>query len=165
MDGELYMRTGGHVRRANGGWRMWYAGGSEWVGTGEDAKPRYALRHLTSSDGIAWPGPGRVCLEPRRDELGFGRPGVLEREGTMRMWYSRRTVERGYELGYAESADGLEWRRLDSEAGLERGAPGEWDAEMIGLSSLLETDAGTLLLYNGNGYGATGFGVAIAEGL
>ena len=36
---------------------------------------------------------------------------------------------------------------------------------MVGLSSLLETRRGTLLFYNGNGYGATGFGVAVAEGL
>ena len=34
---------------------------------------------------------------------------------------------------------------------------------MVGLSSLVETPYGTYLFYNGNGYGATGFGVAIAE--
>jgi hypothetical protein len=164
-DGELHMRTGGHVRALGEGWRMWYAGGSEWVGSGEEAKPRYALRHAVSGDGLAWPRDGTICLEPGPDELGFGRPCVLERGGLMRMWYSRRTVATGYQLGYAESADGLEWRRLDEQSGLELGRAGEWDAEMVGLASLLETPQGTLLFYNGNGYGATGFGVAIAEGL
>jgi hypothetical protein len=164
-DGELYMRTGGHVRQGEDGWRMWYAGGSEWVGTGKDARPRYALRHLSSADGIDWPRAGRVCLEPRPDELGFGRPSVVERDGLMRMWYSRRSAERSYELGYAESRDGLDWRRLDDEAGLPLGAAGDWDAEMVGLSALLETGRGALLFYNGNGYGATGFGVAMAETL
>jgi hypothetical protein len=163
-DGELHIRSSVHVRPSDDGWRMWYAAGSEWVSTGKDEKPRYALRHLSSGDGIAWPRAGSMCLEPRTDELGFARPCVVERDGLMRMWYSRRTVERGYDLGYAESADGLEWRRLDNDAGLERGAPGDWDAEMVGLSCLLETAGGTLLFYNGNGYGATGFGVAIAEG-
>ena len=33
---------------------------------------------------------------------------------------------------------------------------------MVGVSGLLETPAGTYLFYNGNGYGATGFGVAVA---
>jgi hypothetical protein len=164
-DGELHMRTGGHVRQSGEGWRMWYAGGSEWVGAGEDAKPRYALRHAASADGLAWPRVGTVCLEPEPDELGFGRPCILERDGLMRMWYSRRTVASGYELCYAESQDGLAWRRLDERAGLDRGPAGDWDAEMVGLSSLLETPQGTLLFYNGNGYGATGFGVAVAEGL
>jgi hypothetical protein len=164
-DGELHMRTGGHVRPSGNGWRMWYAGGSDWVGSGADAKPRYALRHAVSADGLTWPRSGRVCLDPEPGELGFGRPCVVEQDGLMRMWYSRRTVARGYELGYAESRDGLEWRRLDDRAGLERGPADAWDGEMVGLASLVETARGALLFYNGNGYGATGFGVAIAEGL
>lgn len=164
-DGELYVRSSGHVRPSGDGWRMWYAGGSDWVGSGEAAKPRYALRHASSADGLTWPRHGRVCLEPEPGELGFARPCIVEQDGLMRMWYSRRTVERGYELGYAESQDGLEWRRLDDGAGLERGPEGAWDGEMVGLASLLETERGSLLFYNGNGYGATGFGVAVAEGL
>jgi hypothetical protein len=164
-DGELHMRTGGHVRPSGDGWRMWYAGGSDWVGFGDDAKPRYALHEASSADGLTWPRNGRVCLEPEPDELGFGRPCVVEQDGLMRMWYSRRTVASGYELGYAESHDGLKWRRLDDRAGLERGPAGAWDSEMVGLSCVLETARGTLLFYNGNGYGATGFGVAVAEGL
>jgi hypothetical protein len=163
-DGELHVRSSGHVRPSGDGWRMWYAGGSEWVGTGDHAKPRYALRHAASADGLTWPG-GSVCLAPEPGELGFSRPCIVERDGSMRMWYSLRTVARTYELGYAESRDGLEWRRLDDRAGLERGPEGAWDGEMVGLSSLVETADDTFLFYNGNGYGATGFGVAIAEDL
>jgi hypothetical protein len=162
-DGELHIRSSVHVRPGAGGWRMWYAAGSEWVGSGSDTRPRYGLRHLVSDDGVEWPRAGAVCLEPRRDELGLARPCVIESDGLMRMWYSRRGVERGYDLGYAESSDGLAWRRRDDDAGLERGAAGEWDAEMVGLAGLLEAPGGLLLFYNGNGYGATGFGVAIAE--
>ena len=42
---------------------------------------------------------------------------------------------------------------------------GAWDSQMVGLAALLETAYGTYLFYNGNGYGATGFGVAVAEDL
>jgi hypothetical protein len=79
------------------------------------------------------------------------------------MWYSLRTVARGYDLGYATSVDGIVWQRKDHEAGLERGPVGTWDADMIGLACLLVIDTETLMFYNGNGYGATGFGVAIAD--
>jgi hypothetical protein len=164
-DGELHTRTGALVLRLGQRWRMWYAGGSEWVGAGDSAKPRYSLRYATSDDGITWPRAGTVCLEPEADELGFGRPCVLERKGTLHMWYSRRSIERGYDLGYATSPDGLIWRREDELAGLPRGAAGAWDSEMVGLASILQGPAGTLLFYNGNGYGATGFGVAVADGL
>jgi hypothetical protein len=160
-DGELCMRTGGHVRRENGRWRMWYAGGSEWVGE----KPRYALREVVSGDGVEWATEGRVCLEPRAGELGFGRPYVLDGgDGRLRMWYSLRSLA-GYTIGYAESGDGgATWERRDEQAGIEPSAVG-WDSEMVGLSCIARGGGETYLFYNGNGYGQTGFGVAVAEGL
>jgi predicted GH43/DUF377 family glycosyl hydrolase len=162
-DGELFTRSSALVVPMGEEWHMWYAGGSEWVGTGAEAKPRYALRHLRSDDGVTWPCSGVVCLEPRSGELGFSRPCLRTRDDTMHMWYSLRTVERGYDLGYATSTDGIAWRRMDHAAGLERGPAGSWDADMVGLACLLELGSQTLLFYNGNGYGATGFGVAVAE--
>ncbi len=79
------------------------------------------------------------------------------------MWYGRRSLSGAYELGYATSDDGLSWERHDDQAHLARGGAGAWDSEMVGMSSLLETPHGTYLFYNGNGYGATGFGVALAD--
>jgi hypothetical protein len=159
-DGELITRTGVHVRRGGAGWRMWYAGGSAWVG----AKPTYDLRYLESADGVSWGRSGLVCLRPQAGELGFGRPSVLDNGGTLRMWYSLRTVALGYRIGYAESADGVAWERRDDRAGIDVSTSG-WDSEMVCLSCLLPTPHGTYLFYNGNNYGETGFGVAVAEGL
>lgn len=164
-DGELHMRTGGHVRREGERWRMFYAGGSEWVGDGPGAKPRYALRAIDSADGLLWPGGGEVLLRSEgADELGFGRPYVLGDGDRRRMWYSVRTLSKGYRLGYAESDDGRTWRRDDARSGLDVSEHG-WDSEMVCLSAIEQTAAQTLLFYNGNGYGATGFGVAVAEDL
>jgi len=163
-DGELHMRTGVHVQRGDGGWRMWYAGGSDWVEEpGRPAKPRYALREIASADGVAWPGAGRICLAPQGpDELGFGRPCVLVDGDGLRMWYSLRTLTKGYRIGYAESADGRAWRRHDDRAGIDVSADG-WDSEMVCLSAIHRGANGTFLFYNGNNYGETGFGVAVAE--
>jgi hypothetical protein len=158
-DGELHVRTGGHVARSGQGWRMWYAGGSDWVGD----KPTYDLRHLASADGISWGPAGTVCLRPAPGELGFGRPYVLEEGGRYRMWYSVRSIADGYRMGYAESDDGLAWERLDDRVGIDVSETG-WDSEMIGLSCLQPTPHGTYLFYNGNNYGETGFGVAVADG-
>jgi hypothetical protein len=162
-DGELHVRSSGLVLPDGDGWRMWYAGGSDWIRAGSNSRPRYALMTIRSTDGLAWPRVGVVCLEPRDDELGFGRPGILRGNGILRMWYGRRELSGAYRLGYATSGDGFAWRRDDAHANLPLGGPGAWDSEMVGLSSLLETPRGTYLFYNGNGYGATGFGVAIAD--
>jgi hypothetical protein len=164
-DEELHVRSSGLVLQEGDGWRMWYAGGSGWRGSGSVARPHYQLRHLRSPNGIDWPRTGTVCLEPREHELGFGRPCILRGAGSFQMWFGRRALSGAYELGYATSADGISWERRDEEAHLERGPSGTWDSEMIGLSGLLESPHGTFLFYNGNGYGATGFGVAVAEGL
>ena len=76
------------------------------------------------------------------------------------MWYSVRSHSRGYRLGYAESRDGVQWERRDSEVGIDVSESG-WDSEMIHCGWIQEAWGRTYLFYNGNDYGATGFGVAV----
>ena len=87
------------------------------------------------------------------DEYAIARPTVVRDGDRYRMWYCSRGP--AYRLGYAESADGLTWDRRDDEAGLEP-SPGGWDSEMICYPAVYEADGRRFLLYNGNGYGATG---------
>jgi hypothetical protein len=77
------------------------------------------------------------------------------------MWYSVRNIS-GYRIGYATSPDGYSWQRRDSEAGIGCSAEG-WDSEMICYSAIVPYSGTLLMFYNGNGYGRTGIGVAIAE--
>lgn len=76
------------------------------------------------------------------------------------MWYSRRGTS--YRIGYAESADGLSWRRLDHQDGIEVSDSG-WDSEMIAYAYVFDAEGERYMLYNGNGYGATGIGLAVLE--
>jgi hypothetical protein len=76
------------------------------------------------------------------------------------MWYCVRGAS--YRIGYAESRDGLDWTRLDDAAGLAPPAAG-WDSEMQAYPMALRDGARWVMLYNGNGYGATGFGAATAD--
>jgi hypothetical protein len=166
-EGELFVRTGGHVRRGGAGWRMWYAGGSGWVqpAGGAPARPAYDMRYLESADGVTWARQGRICMRPEgEDEHGFGRPAVLEEpDGKLRMWYSVRRLSNGYRIGYGESYDGLTWERRDEQAGIDVSERG-WDSTHVSMAWLQQTRHGTYLFYNGNNYGETGFGVAVAEG-
>ena len=61
-----------------------------------------------------------------------------------------------YRFGYAESRDGLEWDR-DGEAAL---GDGRWDSEMQAYPAVFHHAGLRHMLYNGNGYGATGIGHA-----
>lgn len=160
-DGERFVRSAMSVCADGGGWKMWYVSGDSWVEGRGRLMPRYGLRYLASADPRRWGRPGRPAMALQgSDEHGFGRPFVMRDGGRWRMWYSLRTLSAGYRLGYAESADGLTWERMDDAVGIEPSAEG-WDSEMVCYSFLQPTRYGTYLFYNGNDYGATGFGVAV----
>jgi hypothetical protein len=161
-DAEQDLRTGLFVLPApDGGFRGWYSAGASWLESEGRVRPTYGLRYIESPDGIAWPDAGTPCMEPAApDEYALSRPFVAEAGGRLRMWYSIRSHSRGYRMGYAESADGVSWARRDEEMGIDVSGQG-WDSEMIHSGYVQETASGTYLFYNGNGYGETGFGVAV----
>ena len=76
------------------------------------------------------------------------------------MWYSYRGAS--YRIGYAESHDGRQWRRLDTRVGIDVSLAG-WDSEMIEYPFVFDHKELRYMLYNGNGYGKTGFGLAVLE--
>ena len=140
-------------------WRMWYVSGTGWEKVQGQTRHNYHIRYAESRDGISWTRTGVVCIDYADGEFAFGRPCVVfDRDlGRYRMWYSVRGDT--YRLGYAESADGIAWERFDGRAGLPLSAEG-WDSEMITYPAVFR-DRGTLhMLYNGNGYGLTGIGMA-----
>ena len=57
------------------------------------------------------------------------------------------------------SANGLNWTRMDQDAGIARSESG-WDSEMIEYPFVFDHGGQRYMLYNGNGYGKTGFGLA-----
>ena len=81
---------------------------------------------------------------------------VKEKNG-YRMWYSYRG--KSYRIGYAESKDGLDWTRKDDEVELDVSSKG-WDSEMIEYPFVFDHQGKRYMLYNGNGYGKTGIGLA-----
>lgn len=159
---ELLFRCGPHVVHEDGVFRMWYIAGSGWTEVDGKTLPVYEIRYAESKDGFKWPEEGRVVLpltDP--DEHGFGRPWVMTEGGSCRMFYSiRKRSARAYRLGYAESTDGLAWRRKDAELGLDV-SPSGWDSQAMCYSSVIRCKFGTYLFYNGNGMGETGFGYAV----
>lgn len=140
-------------------WRMWYVSGTGWETMDGQVRHNYHIKYAESRDGLSWTRTGVVCIDYAAGEFAFGRPCVIfDRERRRyRMWYSVRGDT--YRLGYAESDDGLVWDRCDHDAGLWL-SPDGWDSEMITYPVVFD-DRGTLhMLYNGNGYGRSGIGMA-----
>jgi hypothetical protein len=98
------------------------------------------------------------------EEYAISRPSVIRDGDLYRMWFSSRARPGAdtYRIGYAESHDGVAWNRCDDRAGIDVSSAG-WDAEMICYPCVFDAGGERYLLYNGNGYGKSGFGIAILE--
>ena len=142
-------------------WRMWYLSCTEW--TQEHGKPQhhYHIKYAESDDGIHWHRNGIVAIDyANNNEFAISRPSVIRESNCWKMWYSFRG--NSYRIGYAESEDGRKWERLDSLAGIDVSTSG-WDSEMIEYPHVFDHNGRRFMLYNGNGYGQSGFGLAVLE--
>ncbi|MFO0926417.1 MAG: hypothetical protein U0736_05180 [Gemmataceae bacterium] len=149
------------VLREPARWRMWYLSCVEWTETASGLRHRYHLKYAESADGVCWRRDGIVCIDFRDpSEYAISRPSVVKDADGYRMWYSYRGA--AYRIGYATSADGVCWQRRDDEAGIDV-SPTGWDAGMIEYPHVFDHAGGRYMLYNGDGYGRTGFGLAVLE--
>jgi hypothetical protein len=159
---ESYFRTAPFVWYEEDQWQMLYIGGGEFF-TGSTGKrlPRYALRHTHSRDGWNWTGPSRILLEPNRlvGEIGFGRPVVTKKaESVAELMLSVRSVN-GYTLrsGPFSLERAIDPNDLCDVLPLSQEG---WDSEMTCFGVTVELEGGELLIYNGNQFGRSGFGLA-----
>ncbi|TXI79520.1 MAG: hypothetical protein E6Q42_01215 [Dechloromonas sp.] len=155
------------VRIENGIWRNWYLSCTGWDHIDGRAEPRYHLKYAESLDGIHWKREGRVAIDYANPaEGGIVRASVYRSKNLWHMWYSyrgqngyRTHAAASYRIGYAESSDGQTWQRLDDRAGIAPSDSG-WDSFMLAYPEVFELNGKLIMLYNGNGFGESGFGYA-----
>ena len=139
-----------------GGWRMWYGSNLAWGPLAQDMA--HVIKYAVSDNAVDWHPTGAVCIAlAGAGEYAIARPCVREDGGLHRMWYSHRGDAN--RIGYAESPDGLDWRRCDERAGIAP-SPAGWDSEAVEYAFVFDHAGTRWMLYNGNGYGRTGFGLA-----
>ncbi len=148
---------------------MWYTSGSRWKMINGKPEICYHIKYATSHDGIDWIRNNVDCILPLHELEVVARPSVLFENGVYKMWYSKRRIDgfrinsqNGYRGGYAESYDGVKWKRLDEMFGIGL-SENDWDSEAIAYPYVFKLKGKYIMLYNGNGFGKTGFGYAIYE--
>jgi len=146
--------------RPSGGFDMWYGSTLKWdAGNGEML---HVIHHASSHDGHQWHRTGlAVPFELGRAQA-FSRPTVVQnKESDFEMWFSYRSGSGGkYRIGYATSENGVNWKLDLDNAGIAVSTAG-WDSEMIEYPFVFDHEGHRYMLYNGNGYGKTGFGLAV----
>jgi len=145
-----------YVLEEEGVYRMWYGSNLSWGAKNEDMA--HVIKYAESEDGVHWKREGKIAVQfIDTSEYAISRPFVIKENGVYKMYYSFRG--KAYRIGYAESLDGMIWKRKDSDVGIDVSASG-WDSEMIEYSFVFDHKGERFMLYNGNGYGKTGFGLA-----
>jgi len=153
-----------------GVWKNWYLSCTRWERIDGQPEPFYNIKYAESADGIHWSRDGTVAIDyESEEEGGLVKASVLTSPDGYRMWYAHRKARRyrtdpacSYRIGYAESADGIRWERQDARAGIDVSADG-WDSQMLCYPHVFEHAGRRFLIYNGNGFGRSGFGAAVWE--
>ena len=150
---------------AGGGHRMWYGSNLGW---GKDeASMQHVIKEAYSPDGIHWQRSHEVAVPLQyNNEYAIARPCVVPHQGAYHMWYTYRGRDAvsTYRIGYARSATGHAWQRLDDAANITVSTdPTAWDHQMVQYPYVFPYQGRWYMLYNGNHYGKTGFGIALAK--
>lgn len=149
----------------NGIYKAWFTSCVKWEKTENEAKHYYNLEYAESDDGINWKRDKNIAIDFKDEfEYALGVPRVIKDEDIYKMWFCSRGTKEipTYRIRYAESHDGLNWIRKDEEVGIDVSEDG-WDSEMICYPFIFDHKGMRYMLYNGNSYGKTGFGLAILE--
>jgi len=169
---EPFLVTDPFVKKIGEEYHMLYIYGKRWI-DGPNQKERvYKIGHAFSRDGITWSKTG---LQLIKNKLGKNEcqalPTMIKIGTTYHMVFCYREAidfrtnkQNSYRLGYAHSEDMINWIRDDSKLILKRSEEG-WDSQMMCYPHLFECDKNIFLLYNGNEFGRSGFGISILEGL
>lgn len=140
-------------------YKMWYGSTLKW--TSENGEMIHVIKYATSKDGNLWDHHGIAIPYKIGEAQAFSRPSVLKINNTYHMWYSFRSGSgEKYRIGYASSFDGVNWNRQRKNFGIDVGEENSWDSEMVCYPYVFKHKNEIYMIYNGNSYGKTGFGLA-----
>jgi hypothetical protein len=149
------------VQRNEGGdFSMWYGSTATWdAGNGEML---HVINYASSADGDHWVREGLAVPYELGTAQAFSKPTIVwDAQNGHEMWFSyRRGTGDKYRIGYATSKDGKVWQLALNAAGIDVSDEG-WDSQMIEYPFVFDHKDRRYMLYNGNDYGKSGFGIAV----
>jgi hypothetical protein len=151
------------IDAGNGEFQMWYGSTLNWDGGHGDML--HVIQHASSRDGHLWTRKGLAVPYRLGVAQAFSRPSVVRNtDGNLEMWFSYRGGNGSkYRIGFARQRSSDDWELLLGQSGINVSNNG-WDSEMIEYPYVFDHLGSRYMLYNGNDYGRSGFGLAVLHG-
>lgn len=141
-----------------GVYKMWYGSTISWISSNREMI--HVIKYAESKDGVNWEKFGQAIPHELGIAQAFSRPSVIRDTDGYHMWYSYRPgAGASYRIGYSFSSNGRDWKRKHEEVGICVSETG-WDREMICYPFVFNFKNDRYMLFNGNGNGQTGIGLA-----
>ena len=145
------------MRMKKNKWFMWNVSCNTWV---NKDYPKYDIKLATSVDGKNWSQEGLTSIKLKTNERAVARPSVLYENKIYKMWFCYEKKVGRYKIGYAESKNGVDWKRKDNKANIYPGKK-ELDNKMIAYPHVIKHKGLKYMFYNGNEYGKDGVCLAV----
>lgn len=148
------------VLKTKATYKMWYDTILKWE-SNSTAKYKFILRSAVSDDGKLWHKSYNQEFRLLATEKSIARPCINFEDGIYKMWCSTNHLGK-YRLSYAESMDGNKWKRRDNLIKW-KGEKQKWESDEQAYPFVIQDNTSQFILYNGNEYGKTGFGLCRVE--
>lgn len=165
--GDPFSATSPFVMRTAEQWRMWYCSGTGWPEIEGKYEHVYDIKEAISDDGIFWKPTGKTTMAANPHEEALTRPWIARTCEGWRLWYCHRRAADfrdgpgAYTIASASSADLQSWEPVGHDG--PSGRTDGWDSSMQAYPALVVVQNRLLMLYNGNDFGASGFGLCATE--
>jgi hypothetical protein len=136
------------IEEEKSNYEMYYCHGTGWI----ENFPCYDIRKATSTNGLDWLCDNETLIGCENSAT--SRVAIQKINNRWEIWCAQKTIATPYEMLHGISSDKKTWSINDPQ--IPRGNVGDWDYEMICYPAILKSH----MFYNGNGYGASGIGLA-----
>lgn len=159
---DPWMVSGGTVVKSEDDWKMYYISGISFDIKDAVAESVYDIKLAESKDGINWTRKGFTPFPLAENETNISRVSFVKEQGKLKAWFPVKKRGLGYRCGYAESTDGINFKRMDNLSGITVSDTG-WDNYSIDKMEVIKHGGKCFMFYNGNNFGKDGIGIAISE--
>jgi hypothetical protein len=158
---DPWMVSGGTVLKNGNDWKMYYISGISFKITDNVAESVYDVKLAESGDGVNWNRKGITPFPLNENETNISRISFVKESDRLRAWFPVKKKGQGYRCGYAESVNGIDFKREDSRSGITISDSG-WDNFSIDKMEVIKHQEKYYMFYNGNDFGKDGIGLAVS---